>query len=216
MVRILAHHKRNCNAVRKLREKAYHLVMLFRRKLGYHAKAHYSAKLLAGLDSFGRILIRGRHDVVCALEYLHARVFNAAALAAGHGVRADKLKVRPQHVLNFIDYAAFYAGNVAYKRIGLNVLLIFVYPLYKRMRIHCENQQVKLPDIFGVYLGSAVLYYPLAQGIVYRLLPPCDGADLKAVRGERLGVAAAHKAKAEYKYFRVFIKLHILPPNRWS
>ena len=116
----------------------------------------------------------------------------------------------------FINYAAFYAGDVGYKRVGLNVLLIFLYPLDERMRIHCKNQQVKLPDVFGVDLGSAVLYYPLAQGIVYRLLPPCDGADLKAVRGERLGVAAAHKAKAEYKYFRVFIKLHILPPNRWS
>ena len=84
------------------------------------------------------------------------------------------------------------------------------------MRIHCKNQQVKLPDVFGVDLGSAVLYYPLAQGIVYRLLPPCDRADLKAVSGQRLRVAASHEAEAEYKYFCVFIKLHLLPPNRVS
>ena len=200
----------------KLREKAYHLVVLFGRELGDHPEAHYPAELLAGLDGLGRVFVRWRDNIVCALEYLHARVLNAAALAPGHGVCADKLKIIAQHALNFIDDAALYARNVAYECMGLYILLIVFDPLDECVRIHGEDQQVKLRDVCRVYIRSAMSYYSLAQGVIYRLLPPGYRSDLKAVSGKRLCVAAAHETETEYKYFCVFIKLHFLPPSRVS
>ena len=153
--------------MRKLRQEAYHLVVLLRRELADCVKAHLIAELFAEIYRLGRVLCRWGNDVVCAAEYLLCRILNAAELTSGHGVSSDVLKVAPEHLLHLVHNAALYTRHVRYERVGLYIPLIVPEPLQKGVGVQGEDEQVKLTYILWIRRTSAVRYKPFFQRVVY-------------------------------------------------
>ena len=212
MLRFLADHQRNGDAVGQLGKKGNHFVVFFRREGGDGLKAQLPAQIHTGCNSRLGIFSRGRHDIVGAPEDLLGSVLHAADLTACHGVGTDEFQVAAQHILHGVDDAALHAGDVGQKGTGTDIVLILPEPVQKNVGVEGKDDEIELADIVRVCVAPPMADEAVFQSVIDGCLPAGQSAHLNAPVRQRLGVAAAHETEAHDQDLGILIQSHRLPP----
>ena len=136
--------------MRELRNEADHLVVRPGRQRGDPGKSQRFADPLAKLDGAEGVGVRGHHDIVGLPEDGVRGVAHAGHLTPRHGVRRDKLQIRPQRRLNIVDHAGFNAGNVRDHGAGSQQVLVFFDPSRDHVRVERKDHQIRLAQQSGI------------------------------------------------------------------
>ena len=188
MMGFLAVHQCHCNAVGKLREETYHLVVLLWAEAGYLTEPEVPGNgfdsaycLLAVALGWGEYEIRPLEDIgIAVLDSIH--------LAPRHRVGRNELQVWTEHPLNLGNYPAFHSGDIGKDGTAAKPLLVLAYPLPEDVRVERKDHHIPSSQVIGVQSGGAGRYYAFLQGVVDGGSAAGDSSHFEAGTGQPFSV----------------------------